>query len=156
MASEIRIKDSVGTGTITISPQSLANGSATQGAFLANTNDYPAALIFPQLTSGQTAPTVGTVCTLYLLRYDGWSIADDGAATAGTAAITIVNSPELGTQRVTASASTTFKGPCLDTWALGPLGPHWTVAVGNDTGQSLNVNAGSHVLTYVYYVPENQ
>lgn len=152
MANEIRTKD-IARASFTITLASLANGSARQSTLVSNSNDYPAALVNVKITSGGVAPTVGTVYEIYLLRTDG-TVADDNAG-ASDAAITIENSPLLGTIVVTASTAKAFYG-VFDTAALGPLGPTWGIAVKNSTGQTLSATEGDHAYGYSYYVPEVQ
>lgn len=152
MANEIRTKDIASAG-FTITLASLAAGSSRQSTLITNSNDYPAALVFMQISSGGVAPTAGKTYEIYLLRSDG-TIADD-AAGASDAAITIVNAPLLGTIVVTNATDTKFYG-VFDTAPLGPLGPTWGIAVKNNTDQALDATEGDHDKNYVYYVPEIQ
>jgi len=152
MPNEIRTKDIASAG-FTITLASLATGSARQSTMVTNTNDYPAALVYMQISSGGVAPTAGTLYEIYLLRSDG-TIADD-AAGASDAAITIENAPLLGTIIVTATADKKFYG-VFDTALLGPLGSSWGIAVKNSSGQSLDATGVDHDANYSYYLPEVQ
>jgi hypothetical protein len=154
--SEIRTKP-ITAANFTCTVANLANNSARQTTLVANSNNYPAALVGVKLSSGTSAPTVGTVYEIYLIRSNVAAVGgvvDDNAG-ASDAAITIENAPLLGSLIVTATSNKAFSG-VFDTAALGPLGPEWGIAVWNRSGQALHTTAGNHLLNYVYYVPEAQ
>lgn len=154
--SEIRTKP-ITKASFTITLASLANGSARQSTLVANSNQYPAALVGLTVVSGAAAPTAGTVYEIYLLRslVVGAGDARDDGAGATDAAITIENAQLLGTLVVTATSAKAFRG-VFDTASLGPLGPEWGIAVKNSSGQALSSTEGDHIKSYVYYVPEAQ
>ena len=152
MANEITTKDIASAG-FTITLASLADGSGRQSTLITNSSNYPAALVHIKITSGASAPTVGSVYEVYLLRSDG-TIADDGAG-ASDAALTIENAPLLGTIVVTATTAKAFYG-VFDTAPLGPLGSSWGIAIKNETGNALSSTEGDHDKNYVYYIPEVQ
>lgn len=155
MASEIRTKP-ISSANFTITLASLASGSARASAKIDNTNNYPAALVSLSIKSGGSAPTVGTLYEVYLLRYGvgGGSVVDD--SWGGTdAAITIENAQLLGTIVVTATTAKSFIG-IFDTAPLGPLCTSWGIAVKNSSGQALSTTEGDHIKSYSYYVPEAQ
>lgn len=155
MANEIRTK-SIAKAAFTKTLASLANGSGRQTTMVANSNNYPGAIVYVKAKSN-SAPTVGTTYDVYLLRGDDASSStyrSDGAG-ASDAGLTILNAQLLGSITLTASATTDFYGE-FDTGALGPLGPEWGVCFVNRSGQSLGATEGDHLLEYVYYVPEVQ
>lgn len=143
--------------SFTITLASLANGNARQSDMIANSGNRPAAIVYLKIKSGGSAPTAGTVYSVYLLRGNDPSSSTyrtDGAG-ASDAAITIENAPLLGTIVVTANTAKNFYGD-FDTAPLGPLGPEWGIAVLNSSGQALSGTEGDHVKSYVYYNPEIQ
>lgn len=142
--------DMIARATFTITLASLANASARQSTLVSNTNNYPAALIFLELTSGGVAPTAGAVYEVYLIRSDG-TTADDNAG-ASDAAITIENATLLGTIVLTATTAKGFVG-IFDTAPFGPLGDTWGIAVKNSSGQTISTTEGDHVKGYQYYIP---
>jgi len=150
MANEIRTK-TIAPAAFTITLASLAPGSSRQSTLLTNTSNYPAALINVRIKSA-TAPVAGSVYEIYLLKSDG-TIADDNAG-ASDAAITILNSPQLGSI-VVANTTTSFYG-IFDTAPLGILGTTWGIAIKNATAQSISSTEGDHAARYTYYVPEVQ
>jgi hypothetical protein len=152
MASEIRTK-MIASAAFTITLDSLASGSARQSTLLSNSNNYPAANIYVCLQSGASAPVAGALYEVYLIRSDG-TITDDGAG-ASDAAITIENSPLLGTIVVTASTNKSFYG-VFDTSSFGPLGSTWGIAIKNGTSQALHASVSTNAVRYSYYVPEAQ
>ena len=152
MANQIQLDDS-SPAAATITLGSLANGAGRQSKLITNSDDSPAALIYVKLTSGSSAPTVGTCYKIYLIRSDG-TVADDGAG-ADDAAFSPLNSPLLGCIVVTANANTAFYG-VFDTRFLGALGPSWGIAVYNATGQALHATEANHAVRYVLYRPEVQ
>ena len=152
MANEIRTKFAT-QAAFTMTLASLANGSARQSTLLTNSNNAPAALIHLKLKSNGSAPTVGALYEVYLIRSDG-AIADDNAG-ANDAAITIENAPLLGTIVVTTTANKLFYG-VFDTSPLGPLGPTWGIAIKNSSGQALHATEADMDYNYSYYVPEVQ
>ena len=157
MPSQILTKIIATKQALTLTLASLATASARQSTMVANSNNYPAALVYLKIKSGAVAPTVGTVYEVYLLRGDDAAAStyrSDGAG-AADAAITIENSLLLGTIVVTATTAKNFYGE-FDTAPLGPLGPEWGIAVKNTTGQALYSTEGNHVKEYSYYTPEAQ
>lgn len=152
MANEIRTK-TVSTNVLTITLSNLTNGSARQSTLLSNSSNYPAALVTAKMQSGVGAPTAGSIYEVYLLRSDG-TTADDNAG-ASDAAITIENSPLLGTMVLTATANKNFYG-IYDTAVLGPLGTTWGIAVKNSSGQTTSLTSGNLIIQASYYVPEIQ
>jgi len=156
MANEIRTKP-IAKATFTMTLASLASGSARQSTMVANSNNYPAAIVTLKIRSSGSAPTVNTTYDVYLIRGDDASSStyrSDGAG-ASDAAITIENAQFLGSIVVTASTNKDFYGE-FDTAPLGPLGPEWGIAVKNNSGQALNSTEGNHLKGYVCYVPEVQ
>jgi len=156
MANEIRVKP-IAKATFTCTLASLASGSGRQSTMIANSNNYPAALITMKITTGASAPTAGNAYEIYLLRGDDASSSTyrtDGAG-ASDAALSIVNAQLLGTIALSASTNTAFYGE-FDTSPLGPLGPEWGIAVKNASTQALNSTEGNHLKGYVYYIPEVQ
>ena len=137
--------------SFTLTLASLANAAARQSTLLTNTTPgYPAAIVLLKIESGASAPTAGSVYEIYLLRADETPTLSDDAAGATDAAITIENSPLLGTIVTTATTNKNFYG-VFDTSVLGPLGPKWGIAVKNSTGQSLNGTESNHGYEYIYY-----
>lgn len=156
MPNEIRISP-ITKATFTMTLASLTNTNARQSTMIANTNNYPAAIVYLAIKSGAVAPTSQTVYEVFLLRGDDPSSSThrtDGAG-ASDAGITILNAPQLGLIVVTNATNTVFRGE-FDTAFLGPLGPEWGIAVRNSSGQALNATEGDHFKGYVYYVPEVQ
>lgn len=153
MANEIRLKIISGSN-FDIDLGGLSTGSAKQANFLSNTNNYPAAIISAKLRSGAVQPTSGLMCEFYLIRQDQAGNRTDGAA-LGKGSITINNASLIGTMRFINTADTPFYGD-FDTGPVGPLGEFWTVAVRNNTGQSLDTDNSDHEVRYIYYVPEVQ
>jgi hypothetical protein len=154
--NEIRTK-TLAKAAFTLTLASLANNVARQSAMIANSNNYPAAMVYLRIRSGASAPTSGQVYEVYLIRGDDASSSTyrtDGAG-AGDAAITIENAQLLGTIVVTNTANKNFYGE-FDTAPLGPLGPEWGIAVRNASGQALSSTEADHYKGYVYYVPEAQ
>jgi hypothetical protein len=152
MANEIRLKP-ITKATFTITLAGLAG--SRQSDMIANTNNYPAALVYFAIESGAGTPTSGTVYEIFLLRGDDPAASTyrtDGAGDSD-AAITIRNAPLIGVIVVLNSANTVFYGE-FDTAFLGPLGPEWGIAIRNSSGQTLNAVEGNHYKGYVYYVPE--
>ena len=156
MASEIRIKP-ITKATFTMTLASLANGSARQSTMIANSNNYPAAMVTLRIKSGGSAPTAGTTYAVYLLRGDDASSSTFRSDNAGAsdAAITIENAVLIGTITVTATTAKNFYAE-FDTAPFGPLGPEWGIAVKNNTGNALSSTEGDHLKGYYYYVPEAQ
>lgn len=155
-ATEIKTKyDAAAAFTITLA--SLANGNARQSDIVDNSaNQRPAALIYLKIMSGGTAPTANQTYEVYLLRGDNHgSPVQDDAAGASDAAITLENSPLLGSITVTADVNKAFYG-VFDTAGLGPLGPKWGIAIKNASGQALNSTESNHLKHYVTYLPEVQ
>jgi len=153
MPNEIRTKP-ITKANFTITLASLANATARQSTLLTNSSNYPGALLYFRIKSN-AAPTAGSVYEIYLLRADETpTLADDNAG-ASDAAITIENSPLLGTIVLTATATKNFYG-VFDTSVLGPLGPKWGIAVKNSSGQTVSTTEGDHGYEYVYYLPEIQ
>lgn len=150
--SEIRQKP-ITRATFTMTLASLANAAARQSTLISNSNNYPSALVYLKITSGGSAPTVGTVYEVYLIRSDGTNATDN--AGASDAAITLENAQLLGTIIVTATTAKAFYGE-FDTAPLGPLGASWGIAVKNSTGNALSSTEGDHTKAYQYFVPEAQ
>lgn len=156
MANEIRTKP-ITKATFTLTLASLTSGSARQSTMVANSNNYPAALVTVKISSGGSAPTANTTYDVYLLRGDDPSSStyrSDGAGASDTG-ITIENAQFLGSIVVTASTNKVFSAD-FDTAPLGPLGPEWGIAVKNNSGQALHGTEGNHLKGYLYYVPEVQ
>lgn len=156
MANEIRTKP-ITKATFTLTLASLASGSGRQSTMVANSSNYPAAIVTMKIRSGGVAPTAGTTYDVYLLRGDDAASSTyrtDGAG-ASDAALTVENAQLLGSIVVTASTAKDFYGE-FDTAPLGPLGPEWGIAVVNRSGQALDSTEGNHLKGYVYYVPEVQ
>lgn len=156
MANEIRTKP-IAKATFTCTLATLASGSARQSTMVANSSNYPGAIVTMRIKSSASGPTAGTTYEIYLLRGDDASSSTyrtDGAG-ASDAAITIENAQLLGTITVTNTANKNFYGD-FDTSPLGPLGPEWGIAVKNNSGQALSGTEGDHLKGYVYYVPEVQ
>lgn len=158
--SEIRIKPiTKALFTCSVAPGGvgLAAGGARQSTMIANTNNYPAAIVTIKIKSGAAAPAAGKVYEVYLLRGDDTAASTyrtDGAA-AADAAITIENAQLLGSIIVTNSAAKVFYGD-FDTAFLGPLGPEWGIAIKNATDQAFDTTESNHLKGYVYYIPEAQ
>lgn len=146
--------------TFTMTLASLAAsavGVGRQSTMIANSGNYPAAMVYLEIESNASAPTVGTVYEIYLLRGDDASSSTyrTDAAGASDAGITIENAQLLGTIKVTATTNKKFYGE-FDTKPLGPLGPEWGIAVVNNSGQALNATEGNHFKGYVPYYDEAQ
>jgi len=157
MPSEIRIKPVATKQALTITLASLAAAGARQSTMVANSNNYPSAIVYLKIESGGTGPVAGKVYEVYLLRGDDASSSayrTDGAG-ATDAAITIENAQFLGTITVTNTANKVFYGE-FDTTAFGPLGPEWGIAIKNATDQALHATEGNHLKEYTYFVPEAQ
>lgn len=156
MANAIQLKyDAAAAVTITLS--SLTTGSGRQGTFINNSSNRPGALIYVKIKSGGTGPTAGSTYSVYLVRRDNHAsptLTDDNAGSSD-AALTVLNSRFLGNLKLTNSSATNFTGS-FDTSDLGPLGPSWTIAVVNNSGQTTDTTAGNHVVEYVYYYQEIQ
>jgi len=157
MASEIRTKIVSTKNALTLTLASLAAAAARQSTMVANSNNYPAALVYIKIKSGAVGPVAGKVYEVYLLRGDDASSSAyrTDAAGAADAGITIENALLLGTIIVTNSAAKNFYGE-FDTGALGPLGPEWGIAIKNATDQALDATESNHLKEYSYYVPEAQ
>lgn len=156
MANEIRTKP-IAKATFTLTAASLAAAAARQSTMIANSSNYPAAIVTIKIKSGGSAPVAGESYEIYLLRGDDASSSTyrtDGAG-ASDAAITIENAQLLGTIVVTATTAKNFYGE-FDTSPLGPLGPEWGIAIKNNTSQAIDATEGNHLKGYVYYVPEVQ
>lgn len=130
----------------TITLGSLASGAGRQSTFITNTNDRPGALVAVQIQPG-TAPTDGTIYTVFLLRNNG-DVTDDNVGLVD-AAYTPRNAQILGTLRN--PGSTAIVAGIFDTYFLGPLGPSWGIAVLNETNQALA--ASGHKASFQTYVP---
>lgn len=155
MANEISTKI-IDKALFTITLASLADGTSRQSTMVANSGNYPAAIIALRITSGGAAPTSGTTYDIFLLRGDtGSSTYRTDGAGASDAAIVIENARLLGSIFVTADAAKNFYGE-FDTSSLGPLGSEWGIAVRNNTGQTLSSTEGDHLKEYMYYIPEVQ
>ncbi len=157
MPSEIRTKP-ITKATFTCTLLSLAAAAARQSTMIANSNNYPAAIVTLRIKSGAAAPTAGKLYEVYLIRGDDPASSTYRSDNAGAsdAAITIENAQLLGTIVVTNTASKNFYGE-FDTAFLGPLGPEWGIAIKNATDQALSAGAeGDFLKGYVYYVPEAQ
>jgi len=140
--------------TITIA--SLASGAARQSAYVANTNNRPAAKVTLEIQTGAVAPAAGTVVELWLLRTKAQVAAglvgDDNTTNADAAYPAPPTLPRnatlIGAISVTNNANTLFRGT-FDTGPTGPLGDFFGFAVSNRTDQALN--AASNVLTFETY-----
>jgi hypothetical protein len=130
---------------------SLTNTSARQGTFIDNTsNKFDSAIVFYGITSGGVAPTAGSTYGVYLLRRDSHAsptVTDDNAGSSD-AGITIINATLIGVITVTASTATKFSGS-FDTAPFGPLGPSWTTAIKNNSGQTISGTEADHVKRWV-------
>lgn len=138
--------------TFTLTAAGLASGQSRQSTILSNTSNFPAAMLYMQVSSGATPPAHGTLINTWLLRGDG-TVTDDGAGPTD-AAITIRNSPVVGAIGMYSLPSQAFYG-VFDTSPLGPLGTNWGIAITNN-GPELNTTAGNHVLGYTYYLPQQK
>jgi len=152
------ILDKFGTATaMTITLASLASSAAGVGRQSTTIDNStvraPRALVFVKVTVG-TTPTANTLVRIYLIRSDG-TITDDGAG-ASDAALTVINSPLLGTILVPAATSDTAYYGVFDTYDVGPLGPTWGVAVVQNTAVNLNATGGNHAIRYLTDIPEIQ
>ena len=156
MANELRTKP-ITKDTFTLTLAGLADGSGRQSTLEGNSSNYPAALIYLQISSGAAAPTAGTFYEVYLLRGDDTASSTHRSDNAGAsdAAITIENAPLLGVIGLTATTDKKFYAE-FDTSSLGPLGPEWGIAVVNQSGNSLDATEGDHFKGFIYYVPEVQ
>lgn len=133
--------------TPTITLASLADGAGRQAAMHENDNLYPFVELNVKIKSGANAPDDGAAYTLYLIRKRG--NADDDAGDAD-AVFTPVNAEVIGSIRVTNDAATDFIGT-MNTEHLGPLGPDWTFAVVNNSGQAISSTEADHEITFRYY-----
>lgn len=156
MANEVRTKP-IAKATFTLTLASLASGSGRQSTMVANSSNYPAAIVTIRIKSSASAPTVNTTYDVYLLRGDDASSSTYRTDNAGAsdAAVTIENAPLLGSIVVTATANKSFYAD-FDTSPLGPLGPEWGIAIVNRSGQALSATEGDHLKGYLYYVAEVQ
>ena len=152
MANEIRTKLDAWTNFSIAGTASLNTANAVQSAMISNTTLRPAALVDLKMFTSAAGATAGTVYELFLIRGDNAGNRDDNAV-AGTAAITIENSPLLGTLVVTNTGSKNFQR-IFDTAALGKLGTEFGIAVRNSTGQTSNATQQSP--RYALYLPEIQ
>jgi hypothetical protein len=146
------IKDAfAASAAFTITLASLANATAQQSSMIDNSSNlYSSANIFVKITSGSSAPTAGSVYSVYLLRRDDHAspnISEDSAG-GSDAAITIENATPLGVIIVTASANKAFIG-VFSTTALGPLGKSWGIAIKNNSGQTIHATEGNHLARWV-------
>ena len=137
------------TFTITLDSLAASATAGRQSTMIANASpSHKRAKITGILQSNASAPTVGTVYQIHLLRSDGTN-ADDGAG-ASDAALTIENAPLIWTVVVTATINKNFPFAC-DTPLSMPLGTSWGIAVVNNTGQALHATSGStNVIAYEY------
>jgi hypothetical protein len=90
------------------------------------------------------------------VRGDGTSNDDlCGAADAAYPAIPglPLNATLIGTLVCTNDAAQAYVGT-FDTAPTGPLGPSWSIAISNRSGQAMG--AAGHYVNYEYYLPEIQ
>jgi len=158
MANEIQTKfDVVAAVAITLS--NLASGAARQGTFIANATRRGAAKVTVKITSdAAAAPFASSTYEVWLLRGDGTS-RDDGCGAADAAypapPTLPANATLIGTLVLTADTSQAFIGT-FDTSSAGPLGPTWSIAIANRSGNKLNANGALSYVNYEYYLPEIQ
>ena len=156
MASIVQRKfDTEGTFTITLAGlgHSVA-GAGRQSTLLTNSDNRPGALVSVKVTSnGAAAPTANSVVAVYLIRDTG-TLVDDNAGPSD-AALTVENSPMLGTIVFTATTAKAFVG-IFSTEFLGPLGPNWGIALVNVTGQALHATEANHACHFRYFYDEAQ
>lgn len=131
----------------------LATLTARQSDIIANTGNFPAALIDYRIQSGAAAPVAGQLYEIFLIRGDGTRRTDN--AGASDAAITVLNAQLIGTLQVTATANANFTD-VYDTAPLGKLGSEWGTIVRNSTSQALNGTEGNHTKAYNLYLPSIQ
>lgn len=146
------ILDMFGSSTaFTITLASLANAAARQSNMVDNSaSNYPSAIIYVRIKSGNVPPTNGSLYTIHLIRRDSHSspnVSDDGAG-GSDAAITIENAPAIGAIIATSTANKNFYA-VLDTNVLGPLGPSWGIAIRNSSGQAISATEADHSVRYV-------
>ncbi len=136
----------------TLSLASLGAGTGRQSSLITNASLRPAALVTVKIKTN-AIPLPGGKYQVFLLRHDG-TLVDDGAGNSD-AAIVRKNAPLLGEFELAAgAASGDDYQRTFDTWALGPLGAKWGIAVVNATDQDLAAS-GSEA-GYTTYVPEAQ
>mgnify|MGYP001594094926 CR=1 FL=1 len=137
------------TFTITLDSLAASATAGRQSTMIANASpSHKRAKITGILQSNASAPTVGTVYEIGLIRSDGTN-ADDGAG-ASDAALTGENVPIIGTVVVTATANKSFPFTC-DTPLGMSLGISWGIFVRNNTGQALHAASGStNAIAYEY------
>lgn len=135
----------------------LAAATARQSDMIANTGNYPAALIGYDIQSGAVAPVAGATYEVFLLRGEDATTAgilrDDNAGPSD-AAIVIENSQVVGSLVVTATANKHFTG-VWPTINLGTLGTAFGTAVRNNTSQATNGTEGNHKKRYMLYNPRS-
>ena len=151
--------DSVNNFALTLGGlASSTSGVGRQSALIDNdTNWWPAAKVYVQIRVG-TTPTANTAIDVYLIQSSDdvtSPVRSDNAGT-GDASITILNSRLLGTLFVNATTSDVNYYGVFDTWAHGPLGAQWGIAVVHNTAVNLFSAETGHLKQYRYYNPEVQ
>lgn len=154
MANEIREKFSASAGfTITLaSLASSTSGAGRQSTLVDNsTTRYTKIVVYVKVKQG-SSPTGNRGVYVYGIRSDG-TLRSDGAG-ASDAAITVLNSPLLGTLTNKASPST---GDVLyGEFVFYDPGPEWGIAIVHDTGVNLDSTEGNHDYNWVGVLPEVQ
>lgn len=146
-------------GTIvspTITLTSLANAAGRISAVIDNTVvRAPAAMVYLEVTTGGTAPTVNTPIKLYLIRRSNGTpdISDSNLGTADAAVATEpANSEQLGSVVVTAATNTSY----FKSFMAYDLPAKYSLLVWNATGQALNATASNFDLQVVPVTMEAQ
>lgn len=153
MANEIRTKIISGTA-FDIDIAAMPNGHARHASFVPNSSQYPAAIVYAQISAGGSAPTANTSYDFYLLRQSDTGNRTDGANLTKSG-WTPQNAQFLGSVIVSGVANMIYNVE-FDTSAAGPLGDIWSVGLKNNTGQAAHSTPANHSIRFVYYVPEVQ
>lgn len=143
-----------GSADFDITLADLADAAGRQAALISSLPiGRPGALITLSLKPA-AAPAANAIVRVYLIRGDGHEtpIQDGGAGAADAAFTPNDNVRELGS--LISDGTDDPMQATFDTWALGPLGPTWTIALKNELGQALA--SEGHVARYRYYMPESR
>ena len=142
MPNIINAEHSASIGMI-ITIASLANGVFRQSDMVNNLDDAQMVRIYFKVTTG-TSPTVNETLEFYLLTGNLGAIRTDNAG-ASDAIIIIETAPIVNVVQIDNISDKTYRGSFL----IRNPGPEWGIAIGNNSGASLNSTGSNHELAFI-------
>lgn len=137
--------------TMTISPASVASGSARVGASVSNgTNLYDDVLVFVQIKTGASGVSATGYINIRLASsIDGGTTFSGNVGGADATKTSFPNCPILWTMAdANANAATCYAVFSLAA-VFGSVPKDWTLLVDNESGAALDSTAGNHVVKYM-------